>query len=571
MARLPVVGQDDGTWGDILNGYLSQVHTASGQLKADSVGTTQIKDNAVTSAQLADNSVNSSTIQDGSITEAQLDSNVQTKLNQSSDPSDGSVTTAKLADGAVTDAKVAAGAAISADKLADGTTNKVYTAAEQTKLAGLSSIRCFQGLKAALQDGDESVCWALLGDSTGNGSDEWFYQCAEQTAPYYPNYTVQVRTWDDATSRYLAPATVQTGPSGQRAMKIADSSGAGAYWTAAQPTGDIDVAVWCKPTSWTSGAIQTFVSRYGNPGSRAFTFRINSTGLLILDWTTDGSTNQSSPFSTAAVPFSAGSAGWVRAQLDIDNGSGQHTIKYFTSANGTTWTQLGSTITRSGTTSVFASTYRYEIGSRGGAVEPANGARFYEVYVRNGIDGPTLTPVMADAWATAYVTPAPTIEGSPVLTMLNGSHPGANITYHTDSVRFPKLNPDFGHAVIGLSCSHNQLGAVGTEWITALSGWATSVRQRFPYASLLILTQNPRKSPANLLLEHGIRRRQAISWGNSNSTDVIDIYGHFLAYPGGYEQLVAADGIHPTAGSSAGTGSRVWADAVMAELLASQS
>jgi len=44
------------------------------------------------------------------------------------------VTNAGLAANAVTDAKVAAGAAISADKMADGTTNKAYTTTEQTKL-----------------------------------------------------------------------------------------------------------------------------------------------------------------------------------------------------------------------------------------------------------------------------------------------------------------------------------------------------------------------------------------------------------------------------------------------------
>lgn len=43
------------------------------------------------------------------------------------------------ADGTVTDVKVATGAAINADKIADGATNKVYTAAEQTKLAGVQA------------------------------------------------------------------------------------------------------------------------------------------------------------------------------------------------------------------------------------------------------------------------------------------------------------------------------------------------------------------------------------------------------------------------------------------------
>jgi hypothetical protein len=44
-----------------------------------------------------------------------------------------------VADGAVTNAKVNAAAAISADKLADGTTNKVMTSAERTKLSGIAT------------------------------------------------------------------------------------------------------------------------------------------------------------------------------------------------------------------------------------------------------------------------------------------------------------------------------------------------------------------------------------------------------------------------------------------------
>lgn len=71
MARLPQPGSDSGTWGEILNEYLSQVHRADGLLK----------DNAVTSNVIADNAVNAASIQDGSVTEAQLDSAVQTKLN----------------------------------------------------------------------------------------------------------------------------------------------------------------------------------------------------------------------------------------------------------------------------------------------------------------------------------------------------------------------------------------------------------------------------------------------------------------------------------------------------------
>lgn len=48
MSRLPQPGKDAGTWGDILNDYLSQAHTSDGSLKDNIVGASQLQDNAVT-------------------------------------------------------------------------------------------------------------------------------------------------------------------------------------------------------------------------------------------------------------------------------------------------------------------------------------------------------------------------------------------------------------------------------------------------------------------------------------------------------------------------------------------
>jgi hypothetical protein len=62
MARLPQPGQDEGTWGDVLNDYLLQAHTPAGALKPD----------AVSSSALQDDSVTSNVIQDGSVTAPKL-------------------------------------------------------------------------------------------------------------------------------------------------------------------------------------------------------------------------------------------------------------------------------------------------------------------------------------------------------------------------------------------------------------------------------------------------------------------------------------------------------------------
>jgi len=52
MTRLPSVGNDKGTWGNILNDFLSQSHAADGTLNPEVVDTANIKQHAVTSLQL---------------------------------------------------------------------------------------------------------------------------------------------------------------------------------------------------------------------------------------------------------------------------------------------------------------------------------------------------------------------------------------------------------------------------------------------------------------------------------------------------------------------------------------
>lgn len=88
MARLPKVGGDDGSWGQILNDYLAESHDDDGKLKAGSVGSSQLKSSSVTSTSIADGSITSAKIADGAVGGAQI--------------SDGAVQTTHIADGAVT-------------------------------------------------------------------------------------------------------------------------------------------------------------------------------------------------------------------------------------------------------------------------------------------------------------------------------------------------------------------------------------------------------------------------------------------------------------------------------------
>lgn len=65
MARLPVPGGDDGTWGTVLNDYLDVAHDTDGTLKAGTVGTSQLQSGAVTQTKLANGAIDDSKIAAG--------------------------------------------------------------------------------------------------------------------------------------------------------------------------------------------------------------------------------------------------------------------------------------------------------------------------------------------------------------------------------------------------------------------------------------------------------------------------------------------------------------------------
>jgi hypothetical protein len=52
MARLPIPGSDDGTWGQLLNDFLGVSHDSGGAIKSGAVGASAIQDNTITNAKL---------------------------------------------------------------------------------------------------------------------------------------------------------------------------------------------------------------------------------------------------------------------------------------------------------------------------------------------------------------------------------------------------------------------------------------------------------------------------------------------------------------------------------------
>lgn len=159
MARLPRVGDDKGTWGDILNDFLSQSHADDGTLKASTVGAPQLRPGSVTNAAVGDGTLAQAKIsglsdalaakadatnvvtltgpqtvtgdkdftgqlsQDGNAVVTTVDG----RLSDQRVPINGSVTSSKLAAGAITTAAIADGQVSKAKLQGAGAANGIAT------------------------------------------------------------------------------------------------------------------------------------------------------------------------------------------------------------------------------------------------------------------------------------------------------------------------------------------------------------------------------------------------------------------------------------------------------------
>jgi hypothetical protein len=156
-------------------------------------------------------------------------------------------------------------------------------------------------------------------------------------------------------------------------------------------TGDIDIRVRVALSDWTGAAIQTLVAKYGSSSTRSYMFDVMTDGTLRLRTSSDGSATIVNGQSTAATGLTDGSSAWLRVTLDVDNGSASRVYNFYTADDSptmpTSWTQLGSTVTTAGTTSLFDSTSVVEIGSTTVGTQQLATGTFRRVQILSGIGG----------------------------------------------------------------------------------------------------------------------------------------------------------------------------------------
>lgn len=154
-------------------------------------------------------------------------------------------------------------------------------------------------------------------------------------------------------------------------------------------TGDIDIRIDASLHDWVPPGVVELASKWTDAGNQRSWRLVSSDGILFLGWTADGSTIKqlgATASLSSRVPLSRRLA--VRATLDVNNGSGGHTVTYYTGPSiAGPWTQLGDAITDTGTTSIFSSSAPVEVGDLTDQTFTPPSGLVYAFELRSGIAG----------------------------------------------------------------------------------------------------------------------------------------------------------------------------------------
>lgn len=438
----------------------------------------------------------------------------------------------------------------------------------------------FAGVLATLRRGYRSTCIGLVGDSTGDGTnqgvgtvDEWPQVLVKRLGNDFPAYTVEEPRWSDATQGYAPAITHQSGTGnggGERCAVFSAATPGSLQYQGVAITTDPDLQARIAPTTWTPSVDRTISAKWEAPtNQRSLLLVLKTTGALGLNWSTAGTGGFGEKTSTATIPATAnpgnGNPLWVRATLTLDNGAGGNDVRFYYSTDGQAWTQLGATVTTAGTTTLFGGTAPFQVGAFSSGLSSPFDGKVYRVRVFAGIGSKqsVVAPILDDwDWYSGEATVS--FGGAPVLTLLNGSVSGQNVAYLDAAARRAIMHQPYGQAAIMVSSSHNDVTQSRQVWLGNYKTMLTNIQALRPNVPILCFGQNPVGQGGTFAITPQGRelRGTRSAMVQQLAASMAGVYGFDAG-----NLLTAADTIdqlHPTTGP--GSGSEKWGAGLYAAL-----
>ncbi len=155
-------------------------------------------------------------------------------------------------------------------------------------------------------------------------------------------------------------------------------------------TGDLELIARLSMADWSPAATTTIITSFQTTADqRRFRWQVNTSGAMVLAWTTDGTSGTAvTAQSSSNISASANDTLWIRTTIDVSG----FTVQHFTSTdttnnpNDVTWVQLGNDIT-GGATSIHDGTQPFNMGANIAGTGNLLDGTFHRIQMVNGIGG----------------------------------------------------------------------------------------------------------------------------------------------------------------------------------------
>ena len=161
---------------------------------------------------------------------------------------------------------------------------------------------------------------------------------------------------------------------------------------------DIDIRVKVAMDAWVPSVNSMLVAK-SNTSNVSYRFVLTTAGLLRFQMSTDGSTVLTYN-SSVTTGITDGAVKWVR----VTRAKAAGEVKFWTSDDNVTYTQLGTTVTGASTGSMYSGTAVLEVGRATDSTSGVITGKFYRAQVYNGIAGTKVLDVDTSVLTSASQT-----------------------------------------------------------------------------------------------------------------------------------------------------------------------